>query len=190
MKNAIATYRAKPESDVDHLPSFGKTVALGAQHLLAMYASIAAAPLALGAALGLGRDELVYFLTVTALMSGVATIIQSVGIWNVGARLPLVQGTTFAAVAPMIIIGTEYGWPTIFGAVIVSGLFGFFAAPLFSKVLFLFPPIVIGTTVTAIGISLLPIALMWMNGGNPTEESLNGKDLAIAGFTIAVMLAV
>src|SRR5690625_7910182 len=105
MKNAIATYRAKPESDVDHLPSFGKTVALGAQHLLAMYASIAAAPLALGAALGLGRDELVYFLTVTALMSGVAPIIQSVGIWKVGARLPVVQGTPFAAVGPMIILG-------------------------------------------------------------------------------------
>src|SRR5699024_6058360 len=176
--------------EVDYRPPLARTVLLGAQHLLAMYASIAAAPLALAAALEIGQQQIIYLLTVTALMSGVATIIQSVGFWKIGARLPLVQGTTFAAVAPMILIGSEWGWPSIFGSVIAAGVFGFLAAPLFSKVLFLFPPLVIGTTVAAIGISLLPIALTWMNGGDIAAESLSFPDLGLAAFTIAVILAV
>ena len=189
MDLSTPTVRDNP-SEVDARPPAARTFLLGAQHLLAMYASIAATPLALAVALDVPREQVVYLLGVTALMSGVATLIQSVGFWKVGVRLPIVQGTTFAAVAPMILIGREWGWPAIFGSVIVAGVLTFLIAPFFSRLLFLFPPVVTGTTITAVGISLLPIALMWVNGGDPTRETLSFPDLALAGVTVAVILLI
>jgi len=147
-------------------------------------------PLALAVALEVPQEQVVYLLGVTALMSGIATIIQSVGIWNIGVRLPIVQGTTFAAVAPMILIGREWGWPAIFGSVIAAGLLTVIIAPFFSRLLFLFPPVVTGTTIAAVGISLLPIALMWVNGGDPTRDTLSFPDLGLAALTVAVILLV
>lgn len=188
MDRARTTYENPPE--VDARPPLLRTVLLGAQHLLAMYASIAATPLALAVALDVPQEQVIYLLGVTALMSGVATIIQSVGFWKVGVRLPIVQGTTFAAVAPMILIGREWGWPTIFGSVIAAGALTVLLAPYFSRLLFLFPPVVTGTTITAVGISLLPIALMWVNGGNPAADALSFPDLGLAAVTVAVILAV
>src|SRR5690625_379880 len=189
MDLSTPTVRDNP-SEVDARPPVTRTFLLGAQHLLAMYASIAATPLALAVALDVPREQVVYLLGVTALMSGVATIIQSVGFWKVGVRLPIVQGTTFAAVAPMILIGREWGWPTIFGSVIAAGALTVLLAPYFSRLLFLFPPVVTGTTITAVGISLLPIALMWVNGGNPAADALSFPDLGLAAVTVAVILAV
>ncbi|MCC3272587.1 purine/pyrimidine permease [Arthrobacter zhangbolii] len=167
-----------------------KLVLAGAQHLLAMYASIAAAPLVLAVALQLPQEQVIYLLAVTALASGVATILQSVGIWNIGARLPIVQGTTFTAVAPMILIGGEWGLPAIFGSVIAAGLFTFIAAPFFSRVLFLFPPVVTGTTIAAIGISLIPIAANWMVGGDQSVTAISGLNLLLAVSTLVIILAV
>lgn len=184
------TITTAEKSEVDSRPTMVRTVLLGAQHLLAMYASIAATPLALAVALDVPQDQLIYLLTVTALMSGVATLIQSVGFWKIGAKLPLVQGTTFTAVAPMILIGSEWGWPAIFGSTIAAGLIALIIAPFFSRLLFLFPPVVTGTTIAAVGISLLPISLMWINGGDPTRETLSLPDLGLAGITILTILLV
>lgn len=175
---------------VDHRPPIHRMIFLGAQHLLAMYASIAAAPLALAAALDIPSEQVIYLLGVTAFMSGVATIIQSVGIWKFGVRLPVVQGTTFVAVAPMILIGDEWGWPAIFGSVIAAGVLTLLVAPFFSRLLFLFPPVVTGTTITAVGLSLVPIALNWVNGGVPGSTALSWPDLGLAALTVGSILLV
>lgn len=180
----------KTPSAVDEKLPPVKLVLAGAQHLLAMYASIAAAPLVLAVALGLPQEQVIYLLAVTALTSGAATILQSVGVWNIGARLPIVQGTTFTAVAPMILIGGQWGLPAIFGSVMAAGLFTFLAARHFSKVLFLFPPVVTGTTITAIGISLVPIAVNWMNGGDQSVTAISVPNLLLSVATLAIILVV
>ena len=104
-------------------------------------------------------------------------MIQAVGFWKVGVRLPLLQGVTFTAVAPMISIGKANGGGVdgllaIYGAVIVAGVVTFFAAPYFSRLLRLFPPVVTGTVITVIGITLLPVAAQQAGGGEPGRRRL------------------
>ncbi len=177
-------------SAVNEMLPPGRLFALGAQHLLAMYASIAATPLVLAVALKLPQDQVIYLLSVTAFTCGLATLLQSVGVWKIGSRLPIVQGTTFTSVAPMILIGGQWGWPAIFGSVIASGLFTFLLAPYFSRLLRFFPPVVTGTTLTAIGVTLMPVAVLWMNGGDMTTAHISGSNLALAGVTLVIVLAI
>lgn len=184
------TNRQAAVSAVDEMLPPGRLFALGAQHLLAMYASIAATPLVLAVALKLPQDQVIYLLSVTAFTSGIATLMQAVGIWKIGSRLPIVQGTTFTAAAPMILIGGQWGWPAIFGSVIASGLFTFLLAPYFSRLLRFFPPVVTGTTLTAIGVTLMPVAVLWMNGGNPMTAHISVENLALAAVTLAIVLAI
>src|SRR5205085_1193825 len=97
------------------------------------------------------------------------------GFWKVGVRLPLLQGVTFTAVSPMIVIGTgavspTSGLLTIYGAVIVAGIFTFFVAPYFGKLLRFFPPVVTGSVITIIGIALLPVAANDAVGFGDGEE--------------------
>ena len=74
-------------------------------------------------------------------VAGIATLIQSVGFWRFGVRLPLMQGVTFAAVGPMITIGTSHGITAIYGAVIASGVFMIVMAPVIGKLVRFFPPL-------------------------------------------------
>ncbi|WP_405715789.1 solute carrier family 23 protein [Streptomyces xanthophaeus] len=118
----------------------------------------------LGNALGLSREELVHLINADLLTCGIASIVQALGVWKVGARLPLVQGVTSTAVSPMIAIGTGAGGGTagllaVYGAVITAGIATFLFAPVFSKPAKCFPPVVIGTILTIIGITLIPVAL-------------------------------
>lgn len=155
-----------------------------------MYASIAAKPLVLAVGLKLPHDQIIYLLSVTAFTSGLATLMQSVGFWKIGSRLPFVQGTTFTATTPMIQIGGQWGWSAIFGSVNAAGLFTFLLAPYFSRLLRFFPPVVTGTTLTAIGVTLILVAVLWMNEGNPATIEICSVNLALAGITLLIVLAI
>ncbi|CAM5674258.1 hypothetical protein SAVIM338S_07121 [Streptomyces avidinii] len=161
--------RRKPHP-VDELLPLPKLALYGFQHVLAFYAAAVIVPVLLGNALGLSRQELVHLVNADLLTCGVASIIQALGVWKVGARLPLVQGVTFTAVSPMIAIGMGAGGGTagllvVYGAVITAGVATFALAPLFSKLGKYFPPVVIGTILTIIGITLIPVALQDAAGG-------------------------
>ncbi|MGW7453149.1 nucleobase:cation symporter-2 family protein [Streptomyces sp. NPDC054787] len=155
---------------VDELLPLPRLALYGFQHVLAFYAAAVIVPVLLGNALGLPRQELVHLINADLLTCGVASIIQALGVWKVGARLPLVQGVTFTAVSPMIAIGTGAGGGTagllvVYGAVITAGIATFLFAPLFSRLVKYFPPVVIGTILTIIGITLIPVALQDAAGG-------------------------
>jgi NCS2 family nucleobase:cation symporter-2 len=125
------------------------------------------------------------------LTSGVATLIQTLGFWKFGARLPLVQACSFIALAPMIMIGKEYGMPHVFGAVIAAGALTVLLAPLVSRLLRFFPPVVIGSLITIIGISLMPAAAIWLGGGNPGAASFGSwPNLLLGLVTIAITLVI
>ncbi|MBT2408103.1 MULTISPECIES: nucleobase:cation symporter-2 family protein [unclassified Streptomyces] len=183
---------------VDELLPIPQLALYGFQHVLAFYAAAVIVPILLGNALGLSGQELVHLINADLLTCGIASIIQALGVWKVGARLPLVQGVTFTAVSPMIAIGTGAGSGTagllvVYGAVITAGIATFLFAPVFSKLVKYFPPIVIGTILTIIGITLIPVALQDAAGGAQLIGSPaygDPKNLAYALGTLLFILAV
>ena len=115
-------------------------------------------------------------------------MIQAVGLWKVGIRLPIVQGVTFAAVTPMVLIGQSGGLPAIYGSVIVAGIVTLLVSPYFSKLLRFFPPVVTGSIITIIGVSLLPVAVTWAGGGNPTAENFGAPGNIALAFAILLLI--
>ena len=168
----------------------------GLQHVLAFYAGAVIVPLLLSAAIGLNQEQTVALISADLFTCGIASIIQSVGFGNVGVRLPLIQGVTFTAVAPMIAIGKAASSPVaglleIYGAVIVAGIFTFLIAPYYSRLLHLFPPVVTGTVITIIGVTLIPVATMSAGGGNPSAPDFASlRNIAFAGGTLLLILLI
>ena len=184
---AVSAPDAPPVHPVDEVLAPAKLAIYGAQHVLAFYAGAVIVPILLAAAIGVKGDDLVYLISADLFTCGIASIIQAVGFKNVGVRLPLLQGVTFTAVAPMIAIGNANGGGTdgllaIYGATIVAGAFAFVVAPYFSRLLRLFPPVVTGTVILVIGVALLPVAAQQAGGGNPADPSFGSfENLELAG---------
>jgi NCS2 family nucleobase:cation symporter-2 len=147
---------------------------LGLQHVLVMYAGAVAVPLIVGGALKLPKEQMAMLINADLFACGIATLVQSIGFWRFGIRLPVMMGVTFAAVSPMVVMATnpEIGLLGIYGAVIAAGIFGILVAPLISRMLPLFPPVVTGSIITIIGISLMRVGVNWAAGGNPKIRDL------------------
>ncbi|RAT10087.1 xanthine permease [Bacillus cereus] len=150
------------------------------QHMLAMYAGAIIVPLIVGGGLGLNQKELTYLVSIDLLMCGVATILQALSNRFFGIGLPVVLGCTFTAVGPMIAIGKQYGVSSIYGAIIAAGLFVVIFAKLFGKLVKLFPPVVTGSVVTVIGVTLVPAAINDMAGGVGSKDFGSLENLALA----------
>ncbi|MEC5236392.1 xanthine permease PbuX [Bacillus sp. FSL R9-9530] len=157
-----------------------KIASLGMQHMLAMYAGAIIVPLIVGGGLGLNQKELTYLVSIDLLMCGVATILQALSNRFFGIGLPVVLGCTFTAVGPMIAIGKQYGVSSIYGAIIAAGLFVVIFAKLFGKLVKLFPPVVTGSVVTIIGVTLVPAAINDMAGGVGSKDFGSLENLALA----------
>lgn len=167
-----------------------KTFAYGLQHILTMYGGIIAPPLIIGSAAGLSAPQIGMLVTAALFVSGLATLLQTLGIPGFGSRLPLVQGVSFAGVATMVTIVTgDGGLPAVFGAVIAASLVGLLIAPFFSQIIRFFPPVVTGTVVTVIGLSLMPVAVRWAMGGNAKAADWGSTgNIGLAAFTLVVIL--
>lgn len=172
---------------VDEILPKGQLFAYGLQHVMAMYAGCVAVPLIIANAIGLSRDQLIYLINADLFAVGIATIIQSLGFLNMGVRLPLVQGVSFVAVTPMILIGKMHGIQGIFGSVIVAGLVAYLISPYFSRLIRYFPPVVTGTIITIIGASLLPVAVRWAGGGVPGAPGFASLANIALAFTVLVL---
>ena len=182
---------------VDQVLPFPQMFLYGLQHVLSMYAGVVAVPLIVGTALKLSPTDVTYLVSAGLFMSGVATLLQTLGVWKIGARQPIVQGTSFAAVSTMLAIGSAQGGGTvglraILGALLLSGLIGFVIAPVFTRLLRFFPEVVTGTVITIIGISLLPVAIRWAGGGTPGVTPTFGspKNIALAAITMVIIVVI
>ncbi|MFJ2804660.1 nucleobase:cation symporter-2 family protein [Kitasatospora sp. NPDC087271] len=178
---------------VDELLPPVKLFSTGLQHVAAMYAGVVAPPLIVGAGVGLSPAELALLISASLFTAGLATLLQTLGIWKIGARLPFVNGVSFAGVAPMIAIAKEHSpkdaLPVIFGAVIVAGILCFLAAPYFCKLIRFFPPVVQGTVITLIGVSLLPVAVNWARGGSPGAPGYGSmRAVGLAAITLVAVV--
>ena len=178
-------------SSVDERPPIGRLLILGLQHVLVMYGGDIAVPLLVSEALHLSIADKTVLINSGLFASGIATIIQSLGFWKFGARMPVMMGATFVSVTPIIVMGLDpgVGLRGAYGAMLVAGLFGLLVAPLIGRILALFPPVVIGSLITLLGVSLVGIAIDWAAGG--ASQSPAGADpigLGVALFVFIVIL--
>ena len=164
--------------------------ALGFQHLLAMYAGAVLVPLIVGEALGLNSEQLTYLVAIDIMLCGVATILQIVNNRFFGIGLPVVLGCTFTAVGPMIAIGAEYGISAIYGSILVSGIFVVLISGFFGSLVRFFPPVVTGSVVTIIGITLIPVAINNMGGGQGASDFGSITNIALSFGTLLFIILV
>jgi uric acid transporter len=153
----------------ERLPT-GRLAALGMQHVLVMYAGAIAVPLIVGRALKLSPEQVAMLISADLFACGVVTLIQSLGMTHwFGIKLPVMMGVTFAAVGPMVAFANAMpgvdGARAIFGAIIGAGVISMLLAPAISKLLRFFPPVVTGTIIAIIGISLMRVGVGWAMGG-------------------------
>ena len=173
---------------VDEVLKPAPMLVFGLQHVMSMYAGVVAVPFIVGSALKLSFADLSYLLAATLLVSGLATLLQTLGVKWIGAKLPIVQGTSFAAVASMIAVGASAGGGVdglraIFGSVLIAGLAGFLLSGVFARLLRFFPPVVTGSVITVIGLSLLPVAMNWAGGGAGAADFGSISNVALAAIT-------
>src|SRR6202034_2554565 len=155
---------------IDRILPVPQLLTLGLQHVLVMYAGAVAVPLILGRALKLPPQDGAFLISADLFACGLATLVQCIGFPGVGIRLPVMMGVTFASVGPMLSMAAapDIGILGIYGSVISAGIFGIIAAPFISRLLPLFPPVVTGTIIMVIGISLMRVGINWAGGGQPT----------------------
>ncbi|MFK4071643.1 nucleobase:cation symporter-2 family protein [Streptomyces sp. NPDC029674] len=179
---------------VEAVPSVWRLGVYGLQHVLAFYAGAVVMPLLVAEGIGLSGDDIGLLVNASLLTCGIATLLQSVGLPGIGIRLPVVQGTSTTAVPSLVSVGlaaggAKAGLPTVFGAVIAAGLALFVIAPVFSRLVRFFPPLVTGTIVTIVGITLLAVAARQVGGGDPSASSFGSpSQLGLAAVTLAAIL--
>ena len=171
--------------DPDYTPALYRAVPLGIQHVLSMFISnVTPAIIVAGAAgFGFGSDaamqgfpDMTYLIQMAMVFAGIATLFQTIGIGPVGARLPIVQGTSFAFIPIMIPLVDGKGvdaLPSLFAGVMVGGLFHAFIATFIGEIRFALPPLVTGLVVTMIGLALVQVGIQYAAGGvleNDTPE--------------------
>jgi xanthine permease len=167
-----------------------KVLSIGFQHVLAMYAGAIIVPLIVGGALGLTTEQLTYLVAIDLFMCGIATLLQ---VWKnrfFGIGLPVVLGCTFTAVGPMIAIGSQFGITSIYGSILASGLLVVLFAKYFGKLAKFFPPVVTGSVVTIIGITLIPAAMNNMAGGQGSSDfgSISNISLSFGVLLLIILL--
>lgn len=173
---SVETVKVSPVDEVLPLP---RLAALGFQHVLVMYAGAIAVPLIIGRALKLAPEDVAFLISADLFACGIATLLQSFGLTQwFGVKLPVMMGVTFASAGPMISMANMNGGPEgarmIFGSIIGAGIFAILVAPVVSRLLRFFPPVVTGTIILVIGVTLMRIGINWIFGNpvGPTAPSL------------------
>ncbi|MDQ0644963.1 nucleobase:cation symporter-2 family protein [Microbacterium murale] len=176
--------------EVDELPPVARMIPFALQHVLICYGGLITTPLVVGLALGLTNAEIAALVAANLTVAGFATILQTVGIWKVGVRYPLLMGASFTSIGPAIMIGEAYGLPALYGATMIAGVVTVIVAPFFAKLLRFFPPVVTGTVIAIIGISLMPKSAGLITGqaDDPDFASPIGYVLAIIAIALVLII--
>ncbi len=188
---------ASPEQlqDPDFDLPMGPRVALGLQHVLAMFASNVTPSIIIAGAAGFafGSADMVFLIQMAMLFAGVATLFQTIGFGPVGARLPVMQGTSFAFVPIMVGIVKSSGVAALMGSIVVAGIFHAALGSVIGRIRHWFPPLVTGMVITAIGLALLPVGIKYAAGGaadfqmnNPAWGDMSRWGLALVVIIVAL----
>jgi xanthine permease len=173
---------------IEDRPPAGESVALGVQHLLAMFLSTVALPLVIASSIGVGPEDTTFLVQMALLVAGVATLVQVYPIGPVGAKLPIVMGTSAIFVSPLIDVGNSFGLAAIFGAVLVAAPVEVVIGYFFDDVERFFPPLVTGIVVMLVGLTLIPIAIQYSAGTPGTDAFGSLANLGLAALVLVVAL--
>ena len=159
------------ERNPDVTPPLAEAIPLGLQHVLAMFVSnfTPAIIVSLAAGYAFGSADMIYLIQMSMLFAGIATLMQTVGFGPVGARLPIMQGTSFAFIPVMIPVVKGPGMAALFGAVIIGGLFHTLLGTVIGRIRAWLPPLVTGLVVLSIGLMLIPVGVQYAAGGVPLQ---------------------
>ena len=179
-------------SDPNSMPPMGQAVPLGLQHVLAMFASNVTPSIIVAGAAGLafGSAEQIYLIQMAMLFAGVATIFQTVGFGPVGARMPIMQGTSFAFVGVLAGISATQGLGVALTACIIGGLIRFALGSVIGRIRFLFPPLVTGLVILAIGLYLIPVGIKYAAGGAADFQMAAESFGSLKHWTVALTVII
>ena len=174
---------------LDGLPAPGQLIPLGLQHVVAAIVGIITPAIMVANTCGLPDSDRTLLIQVSLIVTALATLLQLYTIRRrIGSGLPVVMGISFAYVPTLLAIGGQFDLPTILGAEIVGGcvaiLFGIFV----KQIRKLFPPLITGTVIFTIGLSLYPTAVRYMAGGAGSEGFGGLKNWSVALVTLAVVV--
>ncbi|WP_431023399.1 uracil-xanthine permease family protein [Halomonas sp. H5] len=171
-------------------PPLAKAMPLSLQHILAMIMGTVTVPIIVVGAVGASLEEKMFLIQISLVFSGLATLLQLYTLGRLGARLPTIFGVGFAYVPTLTAIGTQYGLEGILGAQVVGGIAMMVTGLFIQRIRHLFPPVVAGTVVLVIGLSLYDIAINYLAGGVGAPDYGDIKYWAIGGITLLVVLGV
>ena len=179
-------------SDPNSMPPMGQAVPLGLQHVLAMFASNVTPSIIVAGAAGLafGSAEQIYLIQMAMLFAGVATIFQTLGFGPVGARMPIMQGTSFAFVGVLAGISATQGLGVALTACIIGGLIHFVLGSVIGRIRFLFPPLVTGLVILAIGLYLIPVGIKYAAGGAADFQMAAESFGSLKHWTVALTVVI
>nr|WP_312577344.1 nucleobase:cation symporter-2 family protein [Sedimentibacter sp.] len=171
-------------------PSLGTAMPMSLQHLLAMIVGNVLPALVLSGAIDLSPEQRIQLVQASMFIAAIATLLQSFPIFNIGAKLPIIMGVSFAYIPTILAIGVEFGIGAIFGAQLIGGIVAFIVGIFIKKIRKFFPPMVAGTVVFTIGLSLYRVAVNYMAGGFQATDPRYGGLVywGIALLTLAVVL--
>ena len=189
-ENSVGT--AEQLRDPDYSPPLGKAIPLGLQHVLAMFISNVTPAIIVGGAAGFafGSVDAIFLIQMSMLFAGVATLLQTIGFGPVGARLPVMQGTSFAFVPVMIPIVKSAGMGALFGGIIVGGIFHALIGKIIGKIRHWFPPLVSGLIILAIGIYLIPVGIEYAAGGAAPFQKASPEWGGISKWGLAIIVII
>ncbi|GAB7017533.1 uracil-xanthine permease family protein [Halostagnicola bangensis] len=174
--------------ELDEKPPLSEAIPLGIQHVLVMIVPSTAVAVLVASEVGLGAADTGYLVQMVLLFSGLATIIQAYTIGPVGAKLPIVMGTSFTFLGAASAIGSQQGLAAVFGAILVTGIVveGLIGWQ-FRRIKPFFPPLVTGLIVIIIGLYLIPTGMEYSAGGDPTASEFGSvQNLGLAGLVLLI----
>lgn len=174
--------------ELDGKPPLKQAIPLALQHILAMFAGNVAVPIIVAGAIGMSGDEKTYLIQCAMLVAGLATLIQVIRFGPVGAKLPIVMGTSFGFLSASIIIGNQFGISAIFGAALVGGFFEIILGFFLKYIRKYFPPIVTGTVLLTIGLSLLPVGIRYFAGGQGAADFGSASNLILGSIVLVTII--
>ncbi|MBR8742454.1 nucleobase:cation symporter-2 family protein [Nocardiopsis sp. MG754419] len=199
-KDSATTTATTPRRPEDERLPARLLIVYGLQHILTMYAGAVAPALVIGAAAGLANDPAAMGILVSGalLVAGIATLLQTVGHRRIGAQMPIVVACSFVPVSAITALAAGQNGenlPVAFGASMAAGVFALLLTPFFGQLIRFFPPIVTGTIITVIGVSLMPVAARWimddatrtLDDGSVVPAAPLGN-LGLAALTLTVIL--
>lgn len=168
--------------------SDSRNLALSFQHLLAMYAGAIVVPIIIAGALDFTPAQTAYLIAADIVISAIATLLQVYKGKYIGVGLPVVMAATFTGVGPIIQAGTNFGPGVAYGSIFAAGIIMLFLSPILAKLSRLFPTLVTGIVVALIGLTLIPVSINYLAGGEGSVNYGSIENLLIGGITFLIIL--